>query len=88
VADSGPAGTFAVQVSGLRSAEDYARVLAYFGQLSVVRESRVLVAQGDVLELELDLRTGLSGLRQLVANGQTLEAEGGNDATGRFRLMP
>lgn len=88
VTEGGQAGSFAVRISGLRSAEDYARVLDYIGRLSVVREARVRGASADVLELELDLRTGLAGLRQLVANGQTLQAEDEDRSVGRFRLLP
>ncbi|MCK7593677.1 DUF2066 domain-containing protein [Pseudomarimonas salicorniae] len=88
VADSGPAGKYPVSVSGLTSGADYARTLAYFQRLSVVREVRVLGAQGDVLELELDLRTGLGGLNQLVANGQTLVAQDDDADNGQFRLLP
>ena len=88
VADAGPPGRFPVSIAGIASAEDYARTLAYLGRLSVVRGTRVLGAEEDRLLLELDLRSGLSGLRQLVANGQTLTAEDEDPAEGRFRLLP
>lgn len=88
VGDTGPAGRYPVQVSGLTSAEDYARVMAYLGRLSVVRASRVVGAEGDTLLLELDLRSGLGGLRQLVGNGQILVSEGDDPGSGQFRLLP
>lgn len=88
VADAGPAGAYPVEVEGLRDADDYARTLAYFGRLSVVRATRVAGVEGGRLMLELDLRSGLSGLRQLTANGQTLESLDEDAAKGRFRLLP
>jgi hypothetical protein len=88
VASAAPTGSYPVSIAGIRSAEDYARSLAYLGRLSVVRGTRVLGAEDDRLLLELDLRGGLSGLRQLISSGQILAAENEGPAEGRFRLLP
>jgi hypothetical protein len=88
VATTAPAGSYPVSIAGIHSAEDYARTLAYLGRLSVVRATRVLGAEDDRLLLELSLHGGLSGLRQLIANGQILAAENEDPAEGRFRLLP
>lgn len=88
VADAGPAGTYPVVIEGIGDADDYARCLAYLARLSVVRATRVAGAEDARLLLELELRSGLSGLRQLIANGQTLEALDEDAARGRFRLLP
>jgi hypothetical protein len=60
-------------VDDVRSAQDYARVVGYFGRLEFVREVRVLRAEGNRLQLHLDLAVGERRLRQLLALDGRLE---------------
>lgn len=86
---SGPAGRYQIQVSGLRSAEDFSRVLAYLGRLSVVRSLTPLGAEGDRLLLQLDLSTGVQGLSRLLQTGNVLRAaDDSSDAQPVFVLQP
>ncbi len=63
---AGPAGVQRVVFTGIDSAQDYIRLSAYLQSTSVVRGIRPLRAQGDRLEVELDLLTGLPGLRRVL----------------------
>jgi len=87
---AGPAGTYRIFVEGIGSAEDYARTLAYFGRLSVVRSVAPVAVAESRLELEVDLRTGLEGLSRLIESGQTLAlSQGAQTASTRtFFLLP
>lgn len=85
---SGPAGLYQVAIEGIASGEDYARVMAYLGQLSVVRSASPRHAEGDRLELELDLATGLEGLARLIESGTTLSLVSAGASSPRYRLQP
>ena len=71
--NSGPAGRYQVELTGLRSAEDFARVLAYLERLSVVRSLTPQGATGDRLRVELNLSTGVQGLARLLQSGNVLQ---------------
>lgn len=60
-------------VEGVRSAQDYATVVGYFGKLEFVRDLRVLRAQGERLQLHLELAVGERRLRQLLAMDGRIE---------------
>ncbi len=60
-------------IEGVRSAQDYANVVGYFGKLEFVRDVRVLRAEGDRLQLHLELAVGERRLRQLLALDGRLE---------------
>jgi hypothetical protein len=66
-------GAVAWWVEGVRSAEDYATVVGYFGKLEFVRDLRVLRAEGERLQLHLELAVGERRLRQLLAMDGRLE---------------
>ena len=89
----GAAGTFRVQIAGLRDADDYLRVAGYLGGMSMVRRIVPVTATPDRLELDLDLSTGMANFSRYVGRGDVLVAvpsdatDGGNaDGTTRFRL--
>lgn len=85
--DVGEAGPRNVRVSGLRSAEDYTRVMGYLQTLAVVRGIEVMAADAGVLQLRLDLAVGERGFAALVAGGQTLVEEASlPDGSLRYRL--
>lgn len=76
-------------VEGLRSAQDYAVVVGYLGKLEFVREVRVLRAEGERLQLHLELAVGERRLRQMLALDGRLELldAAAPDATAQLRLM-
>lgn len=88
--NAGQSGRYTVWIEGLRSAEDYARTLAYLQRLSVVRSVSPLQVEADRLQVELDMSTGLEGLSRLVETGPTLRlVDGAQPADSRtFRLEP
>jgi hypothetical protein len=72
--DTGPAGLYAIEVSGVRQQADYLRLMRYLGGLSVVRRVNVIRAEPDKVQLALDLSVGAKGFRTLVAAGDALQA--------------
>jgi uncharacterized protein len=72
--DTGPAGLYAIEVSGVRQQADYLRLMRYLGGLSVVRKVNVIRAEPDKVQLALDLSVGARGFRTLVAAGDALQA--------------
>lgn len=60
-------------VEGVRSPQDYASVVGYLGKLEFVRDVRVLRAEGERLQLHLELAVGERRLRQLLALDGRLE---------------
>lgn len=76
-------------VEGLRSAQDYAAVVGYLGKLEFVRELRLLRAEGERLQLHLELAVGERRLRQMLALDGRLELRdpAAPDAAAQLRLM-
>ncbi|MBB1088136.1 DUF2066 domain-containing protein [Lysobacter sp. SG-8] len=68
----GPAGRHAVTFQGLDSADDYIRLSGYLQGLAVVRGITPLKATEDQVVLELDLLTGLEGLKRMTEGGDLL----------------
>ena len=64
-----------VELTGLRSAQDAARVMGYLQTLPVVRELRVLEARPEGLRLELDLAVGVPAFQDFVAAGGVLQPD-------------
>lgn len=60
------------EIAGVRSAQDYGRVLKYLSALSGVKNLTVTGAQQDTLRLLLNVQGGASRLAQAVGAGQTL----------------
>ena len=79
----------AVSVSGVHDFEGYARTMRYLESLDEVESVDVLAVVAGRLRLGLKLRTGVSGLRGLVALGSTLAEDAGNvDGALALRLLP
>ncbi|AWV06566.1 DUF2066 domain-containing protein [Marilutibacter maris] len=70
----GPAGNYAVTFRGLDSSEDYMRLSGYLQKLAVVRAIKPLHADAESIVLELELLTGLPGLKRMVDDGDVLVA--------------
>ncbi|MEO6226997.1 MAG: DUF2066 domain-containing protein [Thermomonas sp.] len=68
----GPPGRFRVRVVGVTSADDYMRLAGYLGGLSIVKRIQPVFATGDVLELDLDLATGMDGFARYVERNGVL----------------
>ena len=73
----GPAGSYAVTFEGLDSADDYIRLSGYLQGLAVVRGIKPLKATADGVVLELELLTGLAGLKRMADGDDVLVAVGG-----------
>ncbi|MFT3763424.1 MAG: DUF2066 domain-containing protein [Pseudoxanthomonas sp.] len=65
-ATMGPPGVYRVTFTGIRSADDYLRLSAALQKLSVVRRIVPVRATGDALDLDLELISGLPGLRRVL----------------------
>ena len=79
-----------VNVTGIRSLNDYARALQYLGSLDEVSRVDVTrVASGSV-SFRIDARGGRETVRQVIALGRTLAEQAQSDSTGglNYRLLP
>ncbi|MBS0193436.1 MAG: DUF2066 domain-containing protein [Proteobacteria bacterium] len=82
-----PPGTFTVDIDGIRSGDDYVRAMGYLQGIGIVRRIVLLGVTNDRLHMQLDLATGVEGLRNVVAVGQVLAADPDPAATV-FHLRP
>ncbi len=73
----GEPGVERIMVTGINSASDYVRLSAWLQSTSVVQGIHPLRATPDSLELELDLLTGLPGLRRVLDESLLVESEAG-----------
>ena len=81
----GEPGRYLVRFTGLDDARDYMRLSAWLQAQSVVRDVVPKRATADMVEFELDLATGLPGLRRVV-DDELLESAGeGEPPTFRVR---
>lgn len=81
----GPAGVFAVEITGVRSGDDYVRMMGYLEGMGMVRHIVLLGASDDRLRMQLELGTGIEGFRSLVSAGRVLQADV-DTGTPTFRL--
>ena len=88
----GAPGRYRVRVIGVRSADDYLRLIGYLDGVSIVKRIQPVLAEPDVLELELELSTGMPNFARVVERAGVLSRVGGEDAgdapqgTATFRL--
>jgi hypothetical protein len=83
----GPAGTFTVEIDGLRTSDDYVRAIGYLEGIGIVRKIVLLGVSDGRLRMQLDLSTGIEGFRNVLAASQVLELET-DGASPVFRLRP
>ena len=69
---AGQPGTYRVVVEGVDSANDYLRLSASLQSHPMVKAFRPVRANGQELELELDLNTGLAGFERLLGKESAL----------------
>jgi len=81
---SEPAGTYRLVFTGLRSAEDYLRLSAALQRMPVVRGIVPARADGDRVELDLELLTGVSGFNRMLGPDAPVVAVEG--ATAEYRI--
>jgi hypothetical protein len=81
----GPAGRYQVAFTGLDGSQDYMRLMAWLRAQSVVRDVKPLRATPNRLEFELELATGLAGLRRVLDDELLVEESEGSDPP-TFRL--
>lgn len=81
----GEPGQYRVAFTGIDDASDYMRLVAWLRATSVVRDATPLEASAGRLELELELATGVPGLRRLL-DAELLEDAGEADGTPQFRV--
>lgn len=85
----GSPGRYAVRISGLKSAADYARAIEYLRSLSLVRGIEVEAADGKYLMLQLELGAGVEALQRLAGFGQVLRPQGISPrGAAEFQLEP
>lgn len=78
-----------VSVSGVHDFTGYARTMRYLESLDEVESIDVLAVFSGRLRLGLKLRTGVAGLRGLIALGATLAEDAGDvDGALALRLLP
>lgn len=65
---AGPAGTYRVLFTGIRTTDDYLRLTGHLQKMAVVRRITPVRASGDTLELDLELVSGLAGFRRTMGD--------------------
>ena len=79
----------AVSVSGVHDFAEYVRTVRYLESLGEVESVDVLAVVSGRVRLGLKLRTGVAGLRELIALGSTLAVDAGDvDGALALRLLP
>ena len=81
----GSAESFAIDIEGLGSAADYARVVTYLDGLDAVTGLFVRSVEADRVHIEISARGGRAGLAQTIAFGRVLMPLPLPDA---YRLLP
>jgi len=75
-------------IDGIRSPQDYAAAAGYLQRLEFIRDLRVLRAEGESLQVHLDLAVGERRLRQLLAiDGRIELLDAQSDRLSRLRLV-
>lgn len=83
----GPAGTFTIEIDGVRNGDDYVRAMGYLESIGIVRKIVLLGAADARLRLQLDLATGIEGFRSVLAAGEVLDLQT-DGPVPVFRLRP
>lgn len=82
---TGPAGTYAVTFAGLDSADDYIRLSGWLEKVAVVRRIAPVRAAADRITFDLELATGLPGLRRMAERDELVFADETDPALYRLR---
>ena len=68
----GPPGRYRVRVLGIDNADDYLRLAGYLDGVSIVKRVTPVSASADVLELDLELSTGIANFAKYADRGDVL----------------
>ena len=89
----GTPGTYRIRVLGVRSADDYLRLVGYLEGVATVKRVLPVLASADALELDLELATGLPGFSRIANRDGVMTAlavdasqEPAGARTATFRL--
>lgn len=80
----GPAGSYRVVFTGIDSADDFIRLSAYLQKLPVVRKITPVRALPGAMEYDLELLTGIAGLKRM-ADEDVIVGGDGEPATFQLR---
>ncbi|MDE2407047.1 MAG: DUF2066 domain-containing protein [Xanthomonadaceae bacterium] len=75
----GSPGLYRVRILGVRTADDYLRLAGYLGSMSIVRRVVPVTASRDVLELDLELATGIGNFSKYANRGTVLSQTNAED---------
>jgi len=80
----GPPGRYRVRILGIDSADDYLRLAGYLEGVSIVKRVIPVSAVADVLDLDLELATGIANFAKYADRGDVLSSvsAGGARDTG------
>jgi hypothetical protein len=73
---AGAAGTYRIAINGIRGADDYLRAASALQGAAVVKSIIPVQANGDRLELDVELMTGLPGLNRMLGQNSPLQPVG------------
>jgi hypothetical protein len=80
----GPAGTYRVAFTGVDSTDDFIRLSAYLQKLPVVRKITPARATPHAIEYDLELLTGIAGLKRMADEDVLI---GGDGEPATFQLL-
>ena len=78
----GPPGRYRVRILGIDSADDYLRLAGYLEGVSLVKRVIPVSATPDVLELDLELATGIANFAKYADRGDVLSTVSAGGANG------
>lgn len=82
----GSPGSYTVSFAGIDNGDDYIRLSALLQKVSVVRAFRPVRAAPGMLDVQLDLTTGLAGFRRLAGDALVPDDTAADGAPPVFRL--
>jgi hypothetical protein len=85
-ASAGALGTVKVEVSGIRSLDDYAATMSYFEAMTLVRAVAVEQVAGDTMRFQLAVRGDATTLRRALALDNKLVPTSDGSGVGTDRL--
>ena len=78
----GPPGRYRVRILGIDSADDYLRLAGYLEGVSLVKRVTPVSATPDLLELDLELATGIANFARYADRGDVLSTVSAGGANG------
>ena len=75
----GPPGRYRVRILGIDSADDYLRLAGYLERVSIVKKVTPVSATADMLELDLELATGIANFAKYADRGEVLSTVANHD---------